>query len=70
MGYKRGCIPVGKWLVTLVSRSPFEVIPYIHIYICKNIYLGKLEYFTNLKLAAIEGDDFPEISHDSSEGGQ
>ena len=31
-----------------------------------NKHLGKLSYFTNLNLAAMSGDDFPEINHDSS----
>jgi hypothetical protein len=30
-----------------------------------HIYLGKLQYFTNLKSSAMNGDDFPKINHDS-----
>ena len=29
------------------------------------LYLGKLSYFTDLNLAAIKGDDFPQINHNS-----
>ena len=34
------------------------------------MYLGKLQYFTNLNLAAIKGDDSPEIDHDSQGSGE
>ena len=38
---------------------------YYITYMYNCIYLGKLEYFTNLNLAAMAGDDFPNINYDS-----
>ena len=35
-----------------------------------NKHLGKSKYFTNLNLAAIHGDDFPRIHHDSPGSGE
>ena len=34
------------------------------------VNLGKLQYFTNLNLAAIKGDDFPNINHDFQGSGE
>ena len=47
-----------------ILSTPQNLIVYHHSPHKTNI-LGKLEYFTNLNLAAIKGDDFPQSNHDS-----
>ena len=54
----------GKILIVL-DRCFFWWFPHaVPIYV-PYIWLGKLQYFTNLNCWAIKGDDFPKANHDS-----
>ena len=37
----------------------YVLLCYVYLCLSMSIYLGKLQYFTNLNLAAIKGDDSP-----------